>query len=41
MKEIKVLGPGCKNCETTTKLISIAAQQAGVQIELEKSCGYG
>ena len=36
MKQIKVLGPGCKNCETTAKLISIAAQQAGVEIELEK-----
>ena len=36
MKNIKVLGSGCKNCETTSKLISIAAQQAGIEIELEK-----
>lgn len=36
MKNIKVLGSGCKNCETTAKLISIAAQQAGVEVELEK-----
>lgn len=36
MKNIKVLGPGCKNCETTAKLISIAAEQAGAEIELEK-----
>ncbi|WP_369161915.1 thioredoxin family protein [Candidatus Thiodiazotropha sp. LNASS1] len=36
MKKIKVLGSGCKNCETTAKLISIAAEQAGVEIELEK-----
>jgi small redox-active disulfide protein 2 len=36
MKNIKVLGSGCKNCETTAKLISIAAEQAGVDIELEK-----
>ena len=36
MKHIKVLGSGCKNCETTAKLIAIAAEQAGVQIELEK-----
>lgn len=27
---------GCKNCETIVKLISIAAEQAGVEIELEK-----
>ncbi|MCW8839687.1 MAG: thioredoxin family protein [Gammaproteobacteria bacterium] len=36
MKNIKVLGSGCKNCETTAKLIQTAADQAGVQIELEK-----
>ncbi len=36
MKNIKVLGSGCKNCETTANLIRIAAQQAGVEIKLEK-----
>jgi len=36
MKNIKVLGSGCKNCETTARLIQIAAEQAGVEIELEK-----
>ncbi|MCP4126186.1 MAG: thioredoxin family protein [Gammaproteobacteria bacterium] len=36
MKNIKVLGSGCKNCETVANLIGIAAQQAGVEIELEK-----
>lgn len=36
MKTIKVLGTGCKNCETTANLIKIAAQQAGVEINLVK-----
>ena len=36
MKRIKVLGSGCKNCETTARLIEIAAQQAGVEIQLKK-----
>jgi small redox-active disulfide protein 2 len=36
MKHIKVLGSGCRNCETTANLIKIAAEQAGVAIELEK-----
>lgn len=36
MKHIKVLGSGCKNCETTANLIKIAAEQAGIEIELEK-----
>ena len=36
MKHIKVLGTGCRNCETTAGLIRTAAEQAGVEIELEK-----
>ena len=36
MKNIKVLGSGCRNCEITAKVIATAAQQAGVEIELEK-----
>lgn len=36
MKSIKVLGSGCRNCETTYKIIEAAAQQAGVEIALEK-----
>jgi len=36
VKNIKVLGSGCRNCETTANLITMAANQAGVEIELEK-----
>lgn len=36
MKNIKVLGSGCRNCETTAKLIEQAAAARGVAIELEK-----
>jgi small redox-active disulfide protein 2 len=36
MKNIKVLGSCCKNCQTTANLITLAAEQAGVEIELEK-----
>ena len=36
MKHIKVLGSGCKNCEITARLIETTAEQAGVEIELEK-----
>jgi small redox-active disulfide protein 2 len=36
MKKIKVLGPGCCNCETTAKVIAQAAKEAGVEIDLEK-----
>jgi len=36
MKQIKVLGPGCRNCEITANVIALAAKEAGVDIELEK-----
>jgi small redox-active disulfide protein 2 len=36
MKNIKVLGSGCSNCQTTYRLIEEAAQAKGVEVEIEK-----
>ena len=36
MKNIKVLGTGCRNCETTAKLIEDVASAKGATIQLEK-----
>ena len=36
MKNIKVLGSGCRNCEITANVITQAAKQANIPIELEK-----
>lgn len=36
MKNIKVLGSGCRNCEITANVIAQAAKEGGVEIELEK-----
>jgi len=36
MKNIKVLGSGCRNCEITANAIAQAAKEAGAEIELEK-----
>ena len=36
MKQIKVLGSGCRNCEITANAIAQAAQEAGVAVEIEK-----
>lgn len=36
MKQIKVLGSGCRNCEITANVIAQAAKDAGVEIALEK-----
>jgi len=36
MKNIKVLGTGCANCNATMKLIEETAKAKGVEIQLEK-----
>ncbi len=36
MKEIKVLGSGCANCQTTAKLIEDVAKELGVEVNIEK-----
>ncbi len=36
MIQIKVLGSGCKNCETTAKLISKVASDNNITINLQK-----
>lgn len=36
MKNIKVLGTGCHNCQVTLKLIADIAKEKGIEIELEK-----
>ena len=36
MKNVLVLGTGCRNCETTAKLIEEVAAAKGAAIQLEK-----
>lgn len=36
MKNIKILGTGCHNCQVTFKLIDDMAKEEGIEIELEK-----
>lgn len=36
MKNIKVLGSGCRNCQNTYELIRKVAEERGVAVELEK-----
>ena len=36
MKNIKVLGGGCRNCLTTYELIRKTAEESGVEVVLEK-----
>ena len=36
MKNVKILGTGCRNCQTTLSLVEEVARTQGVAIELEK-----
>ena len=36
MKNVKILGTGCANCQNTMKLVEEVAKAKGVEIELEK-----
>jgi len=45
--EIKVLGPGCKNCQKTEKMVQEALSETGVKADLQhvtdmrEIAGYG
>ncbi len=40
MKYIKVLGPGCKRCETTADMVKAEAAKLGIDVKVEKVTDY-
>lgn len=40
MKEVKVLGPGCKRCAATVELVQAEADKLGVPVTIEKVTDY-
>jgi small redox-active disulfide protein 2 len=40
MKNIKVLGPGCKRCVATADLVQSQADRLGVSVSIEKVTDY-
>ncbi len=40
MKDIKVLGPGCKRCLTAAEMVQAEAAKLGIQFKLEKVTDY-
>lgn len=40
MKDIKILGPGCKRCETTAQMVRDEAARLGVSVQVEKVTDY-
>ncbi len=40
MKDVKVLGPGCKRCEATAEMVKAEAAKLGMDIKVEKVTDY-
>ncbi len=40
MKDVKVLGPGCKRCQATADMVQAAAGRLGVPVKVEKVTDY-
>jgi small redox-active disulfide protein 2 len=40
MKDIKVLGPGCKRCEQTAEMVKAEASRLGVAVSVSKVTDY-
>jgi small redox-active disulfide protein 2 len=40
MKDIKVLGPGCKRCEQTEDMVKAQATRLGINVKVEKITDY-
>jgi small redox-active disulfide protein 2 len=40
VKDIKILGPGCKRCQTTADMVKAEADRLGIEIRLEKVTDY-
>ena len=40
MKDIKVLGPGCKRCQATEDMVKAEAARLGVNVTVEKVTDY-
>ena len=40
MKDVKVLGPGCKRCAATAEMVQTEADKLGVPVTIEKVTDY-
>jgi small redox-active disulfide protein 2 len=40
MKDVKVLGPGCRRCDAAVQMVKDAAAKAGVDVAVEKVTDY-
>jgi len=41
MREVKILGPGCKRCQATADMVKTEAEKIGIEVSIEKVTDYG
>ena len=40
MRNVKILGPGCKRCVTTAEMVKAEADRLGIPVTIEKVTDY-
>lgn len=40
MKDVKILGPGCKRCQATADMVKAEAEKLGVEVAISKVTDY-
>ncbi len=40
MKQVKILGPGCKRCDALITMVKQAADKSGIEVSVEKVTDY-
>tara|TARA_R110002051_G_scaffold139514_1_gene212190 strand:- start:6257 stop:6493 length:237 start_codon:yes stop_codon:yes gene_type:complete len=40
MKQVKILGPGCKRCDALISMVKQAADKSGIEVSVEKVTDY-
>ncbi|MFN4204778.1 MAG: thioredoxin family protein [Agrobacterium albertimagni] len=40
MKDVKILGPGCKRCEAAAEMVKTEAAKLGIEVTVEKVTDY-
>jgi hypothetical protein len=37
MKDVRILGPGCKRCDAAAEMVKAEAAKIGIEVQVEKS----
>jgi small redox-active disulfide protein 2 len=40
MRDVKILGPGCKRCDAAAEMVKAEAAKLGIEVQVEKVTDY-